>query len=228
MRIKHLPAMGLCVVMVFLLSLAASAEEKSVFKGKVLDAEGKAVKGTVVLVYDSPDVRRRADFESARTEDDGKYRMVLLPGKYWALARLKNTGGFGPLMPGDKHSGDPKEIELLPGAEFEMDFTIEEIMAAANRNRTSEDFIRIKGRVLDEKGLPVKNAYVLANRNKIGAGLPDYLSAWTGESGAYTLYLPKGKYHIGAVTVFPPGKGFSYGKELTVESDRSDMDIISK
>jgi len=209
------------------LLLTATAEEKAILKGRVVDAEGKAVKGAAVLVYDSPEVRRRADFESARTEGDGKFRMVLLPGKYWTVARFKKVEGFGPLRPGDKHSGEPREVELASGAELETDLKIEDIKAVA-RNKPREDYFKIKGRILDEKGLPVSKVYAIANRKETFSGLPDYLSAWTDEEGHYTLYLPRGKYYAGAAAAFPPGGNYFMNKVLVIDSDRSDVNISGK
>ena len=65
----------------------ALAEEKPVLKGKVSDREGKAVVGAMVFVYDSPYVKRSADFISAATDTDGLFRMVLPPGRDWLVAR---------------------------------------------------------------------------------------------------------------------------------------------
>jgi len=223
----------MCFIAVFVLlsicfSSAATAEENAVLKGRVLDAEGKPQKGAIVLVYDSQEVRRRADFMSVRTEEDGRFRMVLFPGKYWAMARLKKAAEYGPLMPGDKHSGDPREIELAAGAERELDFTVIDIKASANPKKVREDHIRIKGRIVDEKGQPVKNAYTYASRNEKFSGIPDYLSAWTDEEGRYTLYLPRGRFYLGTDTVFPPEKDRLMNRTITVESDRSDVDIVNR
>ena len=206
----------------------AAAEEKAVLKGRVIDAEGKSLKGAIVLVYDSPEVRRRADFMSVRTEADGRFSMVLFPGKYWAIARLKKAAEYGPLMPGDKHSGEPREVEVAAGAERELDFTVIDIKASANPKKVREDYIKIKGKIVDEKGRPVKNAYAFASRSETFSGVPDYLSAWTDEEGRYTLYLPRGKYYLGAETAFPPPKGLFVKRTITVESEKSDVDIVSK
>ncbi len=205
------------------------AEEKSIFKGRVLDIEEKPVEGAEIFIYSSPDVRRPADFMSARTDKEGRFSVGLPTGKYWAVARLrKGTERYGPLMPGDKHSGEPVEIYLTPNSEIEKDFTVVDIREVTRlKKKIREDYIKIKGRILDKNGSPVKMVYAIANKNKVIAEMPDYLSAWTDDEGYYTLYIPRGKYYIGYATVFPPGHEYSLNTGAVFETDKSDMDIIT-
>jgi hypothetical protein len=208
---------------------AAFAEERTVLKGKVSDAEGQTVEGAMVFVYNSPDVKRPADFISARTAQDGLFRMVLAPGRYWLVARLKKTEGYGPLMPGDKHSGDPAEIELGPGTEAERDFIVADLKDAIKiREKARERPVKISGRIIDENGSPVRRAYVIANRKEKGAGIPDYLSTWVDHEGSYTLYIPRGRYYIGSAVTFPPVQDYFAHGEMTFDGDRSAVDIVRK
>lgn len=204
------------------------AEEKSVLKGRVLDTEEKPVEGAEIFIYGSPDVRRPADFMSARTDKEGLFSVVLPIGKYWAVARLrKGTERYGPLMPGDKHSGEPVEIDITPNSEIEKDFTVVDIREVTRlKKKIREDYIKIKGRILDKNGFPVKMVYAIANKNKVIAEMPDYLSAWTDDEGYYTLYIPRGKYYIGYATVFPPAKDYNINREVVLEADKIDLDII--
>lgn len=204
------------------------AEEKSVLKGRVLDTEEKPVEGAEIFIYNSPDVRRPADFMSARTDKEGLFSVVLPIGKYWAVARLrKGTERYGPLMPGDKHSGEPVEIDITPNSEIEKDFTVVDIREVTRlKKKIREDYIKIKGRILDKNGFPVKMVYAIANKNKVIAEMPDYLSAWTDDEGYYTLYIPRGKYYIGYATVFPPAKDYNINREVVLEADKIDLDII--
>ncbi len=204
------------------------ARETSILKGSVLDIEEKPVEGAEIFIYSSPDVRRPADFMSARTDKEGRFSVGLPIGKYWAVARLrKGTERYGPLMPGDKHSGEPVEIELMPNKEFEKDFVVTDIREAVrNKPKTSVDYIKIKGRILDKNGSPVKMVYAIANKNKVITELPDYLSAWTDDEGYYTLYIPRGKYYIGYATAFLPAKDYNINREVVFESDKIDLDII--
>ena len=143
----------------------AASSEKSVIKGSVNDVSGRAAGGTNIYIYNSPDVRRPADF-IAHTGKDGRFRISLPSGKYWAVARLKRSDGYGPLMSGDKHSGEPVEIALASGAELEVEFTIKDLNDAVSlRRKTREDIIKIEGRIIDINGRPVNMAYAIANRN---------------------------------------------------------------
>jgi hypothetical protein len=209
--------------------LPAQAEETAVLSGKVSDAEGRPVEGARVFLYDSNEVRRSANYISAPTNRDGLYRMVAPPGRYWSMARLKRTEGYGALMPGDRHSGDPVEIEISRGKGNVKDFIVADLKEAMKlKTRERERLIRISGRIIDENGSPVPGAYAIAHRNNALAGMPDHLSAFVDKDGRYTLYLPKGKYYIGSALSFPPGPDHSLTSELSVDADRSDVDIMRK
>jgi hypothetical protein len=205
------------------------AEEKPVLKGRVSDREGKAVVGAMVFVYDSPYVKRPADFISAHTDNDGLFRMVLPPGRYWLVARLKKTEGYGPLLPGDKHSGEPVEVELDPGAEVNTDFVVADLRDAIKiREKEREGPVKISGRIIDENGSPVIGAYVVADKKEKTAGIPDYLSAWVDREGRYTLYVPRGRYYVGSADSFPPVEDRFTNEEMTFDGDKSDVDIVRK
>jgi hypothetical protein len=203
------------------------AEERALLKGTVLDIKAMPVEGAEIFIYDSPDVRRPADFISAGTGKDGTFQLDLPAGIYWAVARLRSGDQFGPLMPGDKHSGDPVEIELAPGEELEHDFTVVDIRETARlKRKTREDYIRIKGRVLDTHNNPVEKVYVIANKDKECPLIPDYLSAWTDNKGHYILYIPRGRYYIGYATSFPPNQDYRIYSEAVFDADEVDFVII--
>jgi hypothetical protein len=154
--------------------------------------------------------------------------MTVPAGRYWAVARLRTGEKYGPLMLGDKHSGEPVEIEIETDEEFEQDFTIMDIREAARLIRkTREDYFMLRGRIINKKGNPLKNVYAVANREMEISETPDYLSAWTDEEGRYTLYLPAGKYYIGYAAEFPPGVHYKITEEFHVESKNSDINIIA-
>jgi len=204
-----------------------AADDSPVLSGMISDVDGKGVEGASVFVYTGPDIRRPADFISGRTGKDGRFRLVLPPGKYWVVARLKKTEGYGPLMPGDKHSGEPRVLEVVPHPNIESDFTVADIKEAAlMKSKTRDDFIKIKGRILDEQGVPVKAGYVIANKSEKKTDMPDYLSVWTDDEGHYMIYLPRGKYYMGAASHFPPGKGGRADRTMFFDADMLDLDII--
>lgn len=220
---------GFAVLSILIVLLAASpllAAETSVLKGKVNDVEDRAVSGARIFVYDSPEVRRSADFISSPTDQNGMYRIVLKPGKYWAIARLKKAEGYGPLMTGDKHSGDPAEIEVAEGRETVSDFVVADLKEARKlKSKDREGPIKISGRILDEKGSPVTKGYAFANRVETVTLMPDYISAWGDSEGHYTLYLPPGKYYIGGSEIFPPDPQYVMKGPILLQHDRSDLDI---
>lgn len=207
---------------------AIADDGKAVIRGKVSDVEGRAVEGAMVFVYDSPDVRRAANFISTRTDKDGIYRMVVPAGRYWLIARTKHTEDYGPLMLKDRHSGDPAETELAPDREAETDFVVADLMEAMKMKREERERpVKITGRITDEKGSPVSGAYAIANRKQEIARVPDYLSASVDSEGRYTMYVPRGRYFIGSALSFPPGQDYSIDQEAGIDADTT-MDIIRK
>lgn len=206
----------------------ALAEENFVFRGQIVDTANNPVAGAEVYVFDSANIKRPADFISNRTSADGYFRVEIPPGHYWTMAIMRVSGAsFGPLGKDDKHSGEPVEIDSAGKNEFSKDFTVMDLREAARANqKRSETVIKISGRILNDAGLPVKMAYVLADqRQKFGA-LPQYLSIWTEADGRYVLFLPKGKFFIGASKDFPPESDYSVTKEVNFVNDTEGVDLI--
>ena len=206
----------------------AMAAETSLLKGKVTDFEGRPVEDAVIFIYQNANTRRQPDFASPKSDKEGRFSIALPPGTYWAVARVKKDEEMGPVPSGGKHSGEPAEIDMTGMGDFEKDFVVADIreVARAGRKR-GEEVVRITGRILDSDSKPVRMAYAIANsRSDNLSEVPDYLSGWTDETGYYVLYLPQGKYHIGAAASFPPGKGNPPFKEMIIEGDKKDLDII--
>ena len=97
--------------------------------------------------------------------------------------------------------------------------------ARANQKR-SETVIKISGRILNDGGLPVEMAYVLADPQRKFGAMPQYLSIWTEADGGYVLFLPKGKFFIGASKDFPPQSDYLLSKEVDFASDTEGVDLI--
>jgi hypothetical protein len=184
--------------------LILNAAETQVLKAKVADIDGRPMQGAKVFLYDSSNVRRPADFISTLSDRSGVLQIALPPGKYWGVARFKADGKYGPLLPGDKHSGEPLEIDLTT-SDANSDFVVADIRELGQKKHAgATDAIRLKGRIIDIQGKPLANAYVYANTGREFSELPDYLSAWTGEDGHYELFVPPGdKYYVGASLQFP-------------------------
>ncbi len=172
----------------------------------VRGGDGKPLPGVKVFLYDSQQVRRPADFISSPTAADGRAVIMLPPGKYWAVARLKQDGTYGPLMPGDKHSGEPQELEILPAGGSETDFVVMDIREAGRKKRTESTGTRVvTGRVTTPSGTPVPMVWVFGHRTKKVAGMPEYVSAWTDIDGRYKLHVAvSDQVFIGVARSFPP------------------------
>jgi uncharacterized GH25 family protein len=205
------------------------AGEPPRLKGKVTDAEGKPVEGAVIFIYDSAVTRRQPDFTSPGSDKDGRFSISLPPGRYWAVARARKDEKGGPLILGGRHSGEPVEIELSLNGDVERDFVVADIREVARMTqKTRKDVIAIRGRVLDSEGKPVRMAYAIADRNAHFSGMPGFFSGWTDMEGNYVLYLPRGKYFIGAAASFPPRWDYSYDKEVLIETDTDSLDMVIK
>jgi hypothetical protein len=205
----------------------AIAAETSLLKGNVTDLEGRPVEDAVIFIYQSANTRRQPDFVSPKSDKEGRFSIALPPGRYWAVARVKKDEEMGPVPSGGKHSGEPAEIDVTGTGDFEKDFVVADIREIARAGRkTGAEVVKITGRILDSDSRPVKMAYAIANRSDTLSEVPDYCSGWTDEAGYYALYLPRGKYRMGAAASFPPGKGDLNFKEMIIEGDKKELDII--
>jgi len=226
MKRAYLQIVLMVVVVTLACALQAFAMETHLLKAKVSDIEGRPISGAKLFLYDSPNVRMPAQFISALSDRVGLLLIALPPGKYWVVARFKSDGKYGPLMPGDKHSGEPLEVDLTAGG-AESDFVVADIRELGQKKRaTATDALRLKGRVVDTQGAPVAQAVVFANLSKEFSELPDFISAWTGADGKYEVYLPPGAtYYVGASRQFPLKSQEVFAKPVVVESGKIDIAI---
>lgn len=207
-------------------NFSAFAVETHLLKGRVSDIAGRPVEGAKLFLYNSSNVRRPADFISSVSDRTGRSQMALPSGKYWVVARFKSDGKYGPLMPGDRHSGEPIEVDMTVGG-AEADFVVADIRELGQKKRAgAADSVRIKGRVFDAKGEPVTKVFVYAGRSKGFSELPDFISAWTGADGRYEIYLPPDSvYYVGAARQFPMRNREEPVKILVIEPGKIDIAI---
>jgi hypothetical protein len=206
-------------------SNAGWAQETFTLHGRVTDREGKGVAGAEVALYTTPDVRRPVDFITPPTIANGSYAIALPPGEYWAVARKRQSGRFGPLQPTDQHSGAPAEIAGKSGEKVTADFTVASIREMGEeRQPPEEETVRLRARVIDNEGAPVANAYLYARREEAKGGIPDFVSPAADHSGVSILLLPPGKYFIGADLAFPPREGADL-QEVTVSPGKNEAVI---
>lgn len=196
-----------CLLIMLLSPLPASNADSPVpitFRIKAKDE--KPVSGVKVFLYQEQNVRRPADFISPPTAADGKTAVTLPPGKYWAVARLKRDEKYGPLMPGDKHSGEPVELEVLAAGGSETEFTVTDIREAGEKRRTEQTDTRVvTGRVVTTSGSPVAGVWVYAHRARKIEDMPEYISAWTDSEGRYQIHVAaREQVYLGVARAFPP------------------------
>lgn len=198
------------------------------FSGRVLDGTGNPVAGAEVYVYKNQQVKRPADFISNRTEQDGRFRLSLPAGRYWTVAVLRKGGSrFGPLSPEDRHSGEPISLDIVDPTGKTMDFTVLDLREAFRQGqKKNEALVRVRGRIQTGQGEPVNMAYVMADVRKRPKGIPQYLSVWTSSDGLFSIYLPPGRYFLGAFRQFPPQEDLSLPKEMDITHDQEGLELV--
>lgn len=199
--------------------------ESAAIKANIRDINGKPVAGVKIFLYESSNVRKPADFISVPSDQDGRASITAPKARYWAVARLKKDALYGPLMPGDKHSGEPVEIDCSGTADTEVEFVVADILEVGQKKRANNpDTVKMRGRILDKDGNPVSQAYAFAHSTKEIEFIPEHLSAWTDDDGSYTLYLPSGgSFFVGSARQFPPPSKPALLKEFTPETVKLDI-----
>lgn len=227
MTLNH-PRLFLIILFVLLTPFRAGAAGNFVFKGQIVDTANKPVAGAEVYVFNSSNVKRPADFISNRTGNDGNFQVEIPPGHYWTMAILRvNGASFGPLGKDDKHSGEPTEIDSAARDELINDFTVMDLREAARANqKRSETTVRISGRIVNDDGLPVEMAYVMADRQQKFVDLPQYFSTWTDVDGSYVIFLPQGDYFLGASKDFPPDNDYCLPTAENFPADADNIDLV--
>lgn len=220
---KTLFSLMFLLFLLFLSCFSANAATTGTVQitGRILDIDGKPVAGAEVFIYDSSSIRRPADFISPRTNADGQYKLTLPRNKYWAVARVRKGDQYGPLLANDRHSGEPVILEAEDSESIQLDFTVVDLREAVRqKQKVRVDHQKVTGRVVDSSGKPIKDIFVFADTNRILHGVPDYVSAWTGEDGSYTIYLPAGRFFIATSDIFPPPNGTTLERELIVKPEK--------
>jgi len=164
-------------------------------------------------------LRGPSDFQSAPTNSNGQYIVDLPSGTFYMIARFRqnNRQNIGPLSKGDLYSLTSNEAVKTKGKGYKkLNFKLKVftgLTSLFNFPQTTSRTV-IKGIIVDEKNKPLKNAVVLAYKQRDVRGRPDYASDWTGADGKFVVYLPQGgRYYLtGRVKIIgPPQEGELFG-----------------
>ncbi len=207
----------LLLLLVILFPLTAKgAEDTFALQGVVKNLGGETLPDAEIYLYLTSNTRRPADFISPKSAKNGSYKLVLPKAVYWGVARIKKGERFGPLMPGDKHSGEPVRIDPDTETALTVDFTVADMQELAQRREKGrEELAEISGKVT-AGGKGVAGVYVYARIGSITVTVPEYFSGWTDPAGNYRLKLPPGKYFLGYDHLFPPTGDSSNLREIDV------------
>lgn len=205
------------------------SQENGIFAGRVVDVSQQPVAGAGIFVYNTSNVRRAADY-IASSSGNGEFRLTLPAGHYWAVARVRHGGEqYGPLLPGDRHSGGAMEIDITAAQTLEEEFVVADLKETSQLEvKLDTSFLQVGGKLLTKEGAPLAAAYAFARLKETARGIPEYVSAWTDESGQYTLFLPPGTYWLGLAQKFPPGPESVPWQKVTVDNPRKDINIVSR
>src|SRR5690349_9455401 len=158
-------------------------------RGQIVAADNGAPIRRAQVRINSPEVR---EGRVATTDQQGRFEFKELPAGRYTMTASK--GGFVPLQYGQRRpseSGTP--IELSEGE------TIDKIAIALPRGSV------LGGRITDEYGEPVANAFVTASRYAYAGGARRLQPAGqnardtTDDQGHFRLFgLPPGDYYVSA------------------------------
>jgi len=183
--------------------------------GRVL-MEGEPVSGAIVAVFldATGDFHGLPYFQSAPTNDAGKYDLDIGPGKYFVLARSRSTAGTfqGPLLKGDLSGFYPHNPVILREGEG---LILDVPMVRVNRPRGSGtlvpgESIIVEGKVTAVTGEAVPAVRVVLYSIPEMLGRPVFISSPTDEDGSYKLEVSRdGRFYAAARSVIgrPPETG---------------------
>ena len=152
--------------------------------------------------------------QSAPTNDAGEYDLDIGPGKYFVLARSRNTAGTfqGPLLKGDLSGFYPHNPVILREGEG---LILDVPMVRVNRPRGSGtlvpgESIIVEGKVTAVTGEAVPAVRVVLYSIPEMLGRPVFISSPTDEDGSYRLEVSRdGRFYAAARSVIgrPPETG---------------------
>lgn len=187
--------------------------------GQVKSASG-AMANIWVYAYRSQQggFRGPADF-AARVDEDGRYLLDLLPGRWFLVARSRQQGPLtGPPQPGDAWSVyQENPLILQPHEAQRIDFQLQPVASALlfRAGNLISGETGFSGRLVGPDGHPVVGAVALAYRDQNYRRMPEHSSGAVATDGRFNLYVATpGQYCLVARerTRGQPSQGEFYGQ----------------
>lgn len=169
--------------------------ERSGLRGN-LTFQGQPLEHAYLYVYKKTDTDFKGPAWFVQPVEKGPFRMSLPPGDYWLLARKRLQGGqYGPIERGDYFNfyyGNPVHIS----AGVQKSIQLETITRLSMLEEEPGAVFRgIRGKVMNDRKLPVAGLRVFAYRSADMSGTPAYISAATDRDGAFELPIPEAGYY---------------------------------
>jgi len=161
-----------------------------------------------VYVYssESGDLKGPNYLNKAKIDENGSFTINLPEGKYFVVVRERKNSTFGLLKEGDL-TGEYKQNPVIVKKNDYVDVgkiqispvDTKKVSEVNEKGVTLRGVAQLSGIVVDQKGKPVKNVYVLLYDNAEMVGRPTLISTPTNADGKFIVSITKpGKYYIGA------------------------------
>ena len=181
-------------VLAFVLCAQAHAQT-GVVKGKVKEANGKALEGVTVR---ATKIKNKDEKHETSTDSKGEFEFAQLPPGDYSLSFEKQ--GFKTFT--------TRKLEVVPGEALKLSRVIELL-------RESDPYSLIRGAVFYGPGYTLPNAIVVIERIDGGKKFKDQTISHEGGEFAFRLKAERAKYRITATA-----RGFQPAStEIEIESD---------
>ena len=169
----------------------------------VVTYNGAPVADAGVFAYAKTGTWLRADDYEAmgRTNEKGEFVLKLPPNRYYLLVRLRTDKGvyIGPMRKGDLLGYDPRNPIVVEAGRYAAS-AVPMFKLRMEKTRGASSALppaKIRGRIVDSGGHPVRGAYAALYLNQKMVGMPVFISDLTGEDGQFELSVPvQGGYFL--------------------------------
>jgi len=154
------------------------------------------------------------------TDDEGRFRVKLPPGRYYVLARKRQGGGmYGPPGKDDYIGylpGNPVEVRAGALSRFDLETTTRIDLLEEKYFTEGESAGWFEGDVTESAGKPAAGLYVLFYTDEAMSGTPAFVAGPTDAKGHFRVRAASGKFHLLARSNLggPLEAGEWYGKAM--------------